>query len=110
LQQLGSQQLSAEDRRKRENDKTRELLRMPSHRNCPDGCHSQVGVDVSGNCNSKTEVVVNRNLQACPAFRVTYRLGAALPDALSRAGNETLKTLDECTGSDLHRKACGVLM
>ena len=110
LQQLGSQHLSAEDRRKREKDKTRELLRMPSNRSCPDGYHSQVGVDVSGSRKSKTEVVVNRNLQAFPAFRVTYRLGAALPDALSRAGNEALKTLDEYTGSDLHRKACGVLM
>ena len=110
LQQLASQQLSAEDRGKRQKEKTRELLRMPSNRCCPEAYHSQVGVDMSGSRKSKTEVVVNRNLQAFPAFRVTYRPGAALPDPLSKAGNGALKTFDDYTASDFHREARGMLM
>ena len=110
LLQLASQQLSAEERSKRQKDKTRELLRMPSNRSCPDAFHSQLGVDGSGSRKSKTEVVVNRNLQAFPAFRVTYRPGAALPDPLSKSGSGALKTFDDYTSSDFHRQARAMLM
>ena len=77
-------------------------------RSCPDGHHSQVGVDMSGRRKSKTEVVVNRSFQAFPAYRITYQLrpGAALPNPLSPEGRGALQTLDEYLASDFHRSAC----
>ena len=89
-----SQQLSDEHRGKLRQDKTLEVLRMPKYRSCPDGFHSQLGVDMSGSRKSKTEVVVNKNFQVFPAYRITYRPGRALPDP-ARAGKEALKTFDE---------------
>ncbi len=50
---------------------------MPTNRSCPDAYHSQLVVDISGIRKSKTEVVVNKNFQVYPAYRVTYRLGGA---------------------------------
>jgi len=110
VQQLASQQLSDEHKKKLGEEKTRELLRMPKNRSCPDGYHSQLGVDKSGNRKSHTEVVVNKNFQVFPAYRITYRPGAALPDPLSREGKVLLKTLHEYTASDWHRQARDVLL
>jgi hypothetical protein len=111
LQELGSQQVTTEHRKKLQQDKTHELLRMPKNRSCPDGCHSQLGVDMSGSRKSKTEVVVNRNFQVYPAYRITYCVGdTALPDPLRRAGNDALKTFDEYKASDFHRQARNVLL
>ena len=59
---------------------------------------------------SKQEVVVNKNFQVYPAYRVTYRPGGALPDPLSRAGNDALKTFDEYKASDFHCQAQNVLL
>jgi hypothetical protein len=53
---------------------------------------------------------VKRNFQVYPAYRITYRPGGALPDPLSRAGNDALKTLDEYTASDFDRQAQDVLL
>ena len=89
LQQLGSQHLSAEDRRKREKDKTRELLRMPSNRSCPDGYHSQVGVDVSGSRKSKTEVVVRTFRPFRPS---ASRIGWVPPCLMRSAGLATRRS------------------
>ena len=105
-----SQQLAPAHCKKLQQDKTRELLRMPTNRSCPDGYHSQLGVDISGDRKSKTEVVVNKNFQVYPAYRVTYRPGGALPDPLSRAGNDALKTFDEYKASDFDREAQDVLL
>ena len=110
VQQLASQQLSVEHKKKLREEKTRELLRMPKNRSCPDGYHSQLGDDKSGRRKSHTEVVVNKNFQVFPAYRITYRPGAALPDPLSREGREFLKTLHEYTASDWHRQARDVLL
>jgi hypothetical protein len=110
VQQLASQQLAPGHLKKLQQDKTRELLRMPTNRSCPDGYHSQLGVDISGSRKSKTEVVVNKNFQVYPAYRVTYRPGGALPDPLSRAGKDALKTFDEYKASDFHRQAQDVLL
>jgi hypothetical protein len=109
LLQLASQQLSDEHKKKLRDEKTRELLRMPKNRSCPDGYHSQLGVDISGSRKSNTEVVVNRNFQVYPAYRITYRPGAALPDPISREGKEALKTFYECIDSDWHRRARDLL-
>ena len=97
VQGLGAQRLSSEHAEKLRRDKIRELLRKPSNRSCPDGHHSQVGVDMSGRRKSKTEVVVNRSFQAFPAYRITYQLehGAALPSPRSAEGKGALQTLDE---------------
>jgi hypothetical protein len=107
VQGLGAQRLSPEHKEKLRRDKIRELLRMPSNRSCPEGHHSQVGVDMSGNRKSKTEVVVNRSFQAFPAYRVTYQLepGAALPSPLRPEGKGALKTFDEYLASGFHRSA-----
>jgi hypothetical protein len=110
VQQLASQQLAPGHLKKLLQEKTRELLRKPENRSCPDGCHSQLGVDISGSRKSKTEVVVNRNFQVYPAYRISYRPGGALPDPLSRAGNDDLTTFDEYKGSDFHRQAENVLL
>jgi serine/threonine protein kinase len=110
VQQLASQQLASGHRTKCLQEKTRELLRLPKNRSCPDGYHSQLGVDISGDRKSKTEVVVNKNFQVYPAYRVTYRPGGALPDPLSRAGNDALKTFDEYKASDFDRQAQNVLL
>jgi hypothetical protein len=75
VQQLASQQLAPGHLKKLQQDKTRELLRMPTNRSCPDGYHSQLGVDISVSRKSKTEVVVNKNFQVYSAYRVTYRGG-----------------------------------
>jgi hypothetical protein len=83
LQELGSQQVTMEHRKKLQQNKMRELLRMPKNRSCPDCCHSQLGVDMRGSRKSKTEVVVNRNFQVYLTYRITYR-GGALPDPLRR--------------------------
>jgi len=83
---------------------------MPTNRSCPDGYQSQLGVDISGSRKSKTEMVVNKNFQVYPACRVTYRPGGALPDPLSTAGKDALKTFDEYKVSDLHREAQHVLL
>ena len=56
------------------------------------------------------EVVVNKNFQVYSAYRVTYRPGGALPDPLSRAGNDALKTFDEYKASDFHCQAQNVLL
>ena len=54
---------------------------------------------------------MNRNFQVYPAYRITYRLGGALPDPLSsRAGNDALKTFDEYKASDFDRQAQNVLL
>jgi hypothetical protein len=110
VQQLASQQLSVEHKKKLREEKTRELLRMPKNRSCPDGYHSQLGVDISGSRKSKTEVVVNKNFQVYPAYRITYSPGPALSDPLSREGNAALKTFDEYIASDWHRRARDVLL
>ena len=110
VQQLASQQLALGHLKKLQQDKTRELLRMPTNRSCPDGYHSQLGVDISEDRKSKTEVVVNKNFQVYPVYCVTYRPGGALPDPLSRAGKDTLKTFDEYKASDFHREAQDVLL
>jgi hypothetical protein len=109
VQQLASQQVSEEHIKKLRQDKMRELLRMPKNRSCPDGFHSQLGVDVSGSRKDKTEVVVNKNIQVYPAYRITYSPGAALPP-LSREGKSLLKTFDEYIASDWHRRARNVLL
>ena len=109
LQELGSQQVTTEHRKKLQQDKTRELLRMPENRSCPYGYHSQLGVDMSGSRKSKTEVVVNKNFQVYPAYRITYR-GGGLPDPLGREGKHSLKTFDEYKASDFHREAQNVLL
>ena len=83
---------------------------MPKNRSCPDGYHSQLGVDVPGGRKSKTEVVVNKNFQAFPAYLITYRPGPPLPDPLSSAGKGALKTFDDYIVSNFHRKACNVLL
>ena len=106
---LASQQLSIEHKKKLRKEKLRELLRMPKNRSCPDGYHSQLGVDMSGSRKSKTEVVVNKNFQVYPAYRITYSPGAALSDPLGKEGRESLKTFDEYIDSDWHRQARDVL-
>jgi hypothetical protein len=58
VQQLASQQLAPGHLKKLQEEKTREFLRMPKNRSCPDGCHSQLGVDISGSRKSKTEVTM----------------------------------------------------
>jgi len=110
VQQQASQQCSPEHLKKLRQDKRRELLRMPKNRSCPDGYHSQLGVDMSGSRKSHTEVVVNKNFQVFPAYRITYRTGVALPDPLRREGKVFLKTLHEHTASDWHRRARDVLL
>ena len=110
VQQLASQQLSVEHKKKLREEKTRELLRMPKNRSCPDGYHSQLGVDISGSRKSKTEVVVNKNFQVYPAYRITYSPGAALSDPLLKEGKEALKTFDEYIASDWHHRARDVLL
>jgi hypothetical protein len=110
VQKLASQQLDPGHQKELLQDKMRELLRMPKIRSCPDGYHSQLGVDISGNRKSKTEMVVNKNFQVYPAYRVTYRPGGALPDPLGRSGKDALKTFDEYKASDFHREAQHVLL
>ena len=110
VQQLALQQLPDEHLKQLRKEKTRELLRMPKNRCCPDGYHSQLGVDVPGGRKSKTEVVVNKNFQAFPAYLITYRPGPPLPDPLSSAGKGALKTFDDYIVSKFHRKACNVLL
>jgi hypothetical protein len=110
LQELGSQQVTTEHRKKLQQDKTRELLRMPKNRSCPNGYNSQLGVDISGSRKSKTEVVVNKNFQVYPAYRITYRPGGGLPDPLGMEGKHSLKTFDEYKASDFHRQAQNVLL
>ena len=53
---------------------------------------------------------MKRNFQVYPAYRITYRPGGALPDPLSRAGKDALKTFDEYKASDFHRDAQNVLL
>jgi hypothetical protein len=76
---------------------------MPTNRRCPNCYLSQLGVDISESRKSKTEVV-NKNFQVYPAYRVTYRPGEGLPDPLSTAGKDALKTFDEYKASDFDRK------
>jgi hypothetical protein len=109
VEQLVSQQLAPGHLKKLKQDKRRELLRMPKNRCCPDGYHSQLGVDIGGKRKSKTEVVVNKNFQVFPAYRVTYRPGGALPDPL-KMGKGALNTFDEYKASDFHRQAQNVLL
>ena len=108
--QIASQQLSDQHKKKLREEKMCELLRRPENRCCPDGYHSQLGVDRSGNRKSKTEVVVNTNFQVYPAYRITYSPGAALSDPLLKEGKEALKTFDEYIASDWHHRARDVLL
>jgi hypothetical protein len=71
---LASQQLAPGHLKEPKQDKTRELLRMPTNRSCPDGYHSQLGVDISGNRKSKSQVVVNKNFQVLRAYLPAYRV------------------------------------
>jgi hypothetical protein len=88
VQQLASQQLSDEHLKKLRQDKTRELLRMPKNRSCPDGYHlshhSQLGDDKSGRRKSHTEVVVNKNFQV--SRRIESRTARGRPCLIRSAG------------------------
>jgi hypothetical protein len=95
--------LTPDQSKQQRREKFRELLRKPENRSCPPGWHSQLGVDIPGRRKSKTELIINRSCQAFPAYRISYRLASALPKALSKEGQASLRTFDDLKGSDFHR-------
>ena len=97
------QNLTQDQRKEQQKDKYRELLRKPENRSCPPGWHSQLGDDIPGRRRSKTELIINRSCQAFPAYRISYRLASALPKALSKEGQASLRTLDDLKDSDFKR-------
>jgi beta-lactamase class A len=71
--------------------------------NAEDASDAQLGEDISGERKSRTELIINRSCQAFPAYRISYRLASALPKALSKEGQASLRTFDDLKGSDFHR-------
>jgi hypothetical protein len=100
---LQDKNLTPDQSKQQQREKFRELLRKPENRSCPPGWHSQLGDDIPGRRRSKTELIINRSCQAFPAYRISYRLASALPKALSKEGQASLRTFDDLKGSDFHR-------
>jgi serine/threonine protein kinase len=100
---LQDKNLTPDQSKQQQREKLRELLRKPENRSCPPRWHSQLGDDISGRRKSKTELIINRSYQAFPAYRISYRLASALPKALSKEGQASLRTLEDLKGSDFDR-------